>query len=82
MRNKEQKGGLSMQGIADPSAVGMISTKLFSGRNVRLHAQRGYFIIHGRQAHKDVTADISLLNNQPSITAAGRNATVSRAMSR
>lgn len=49
MRNKEQKRDLSVQAIAGPSRVGMTSTKLFQGRNARLHAQRGYFIMHCRQ---------------------------------
>jgi hypothetical protein len=38
-----------VQPIAGRSAVGMISTKLFPGWNARLHAQRGYFAIHGNK---------------------------------
>jgi hypothetical protein len=47
MRNK--KGDLSVQAIAGSLAVGMISIKLFPGWNARLHAQRGYFVIHGNK---------------------------------
>ena len=60
MRNKEQKRDLSVQAIAGPSAVGMISTKLFPGWNTRLHAQRGYFTIHGRQERAPRRTDAGL----------------------
>jgi hypothetical protein len=49
MRNKEQKRGLSVQAIAGLPTIGMIPTKLFQGWNARLHAQRGYFTIHGNK---------------------------------
>jgi hypothetical protein len=38
----------------------MISTKLFPGRNARLYAQRGYFVIHGRQERAPRRTDAGL----------------------
>ena len=49
-----------MQEIAGLSAVGMTSTKLFPGRNARLHALRGYFIIHG---DKNARLEIAGIND-------------------